>query len=150
MVVGGTFDHFHRGHKAILKKAISIGKKVVIGLVTDELAGKIKPYPVEGFEERRGKLIGFLKAMGVDQNVRILPLNDPYGISVSSKEVDCIVVSEETKERAIEINRRREKAGLKPLHVIVMEMVLADDGAPISSTRIRNGIINENGKVIGR
>ena len=35
--LGGTFDFIHEGHQLLLQTAFQVGKKVVIGLSTDEL-----------------------------------------------------------------------------------------------------------------
>ena len=37
---------------------------------------------------------------------------------------------------------------MKPLDIIVVNFVMAYDGNPISSTRIRSGEINNNGNLI--
>jgi pantetheine-phosphate adenylyltransferase len=37
---------------------------------------------------------------------------------------------------------------MNPLDIVVVSFVLAYDGTPISSTRIRKGEINKNGEVI--
>ena len=37
---------------------------------------------------------------------------------------------------------------LNPLDIVVVSFVLADDGIPISSTRIRQGKINQKGELI--
>ncbi|UCD92876.1 MAG: DUF84 family protein, partial [Methanobacteriota archaeon] len=60
---------------------------------------------------------------------------------------DAIIASEETKKTAEEINRMRMDNGLKPLDIHLTSMVLADDSCPISSSRIRSGEIDEEGKL---
>ena len=54
-------------------------------------------------------------------------------------EFDAIVVSKETEPGAHEINKIRKKNKIPYLDIIVIDMVSADDGVPISSTRIRKG-----------
>ncbi|GBC75530.1 hypothetical protein HRbin06_00848 [archaeon HR06] len=60
--------------------------------------------------------------------------------------MEAIVVSEETKERAKYLNKLRRERGLKPLKIVVVEMVKAEDGLRISSSRIRRGEIDEEGR----
>jgi len=42
VVLGGTFDHLHQGHQALLSKAFTIGNYVTIGLTTDKYVTNIK------------------------------------------------------------------------------------------------------------
>ncbi len=65
-------------------------------------------------------------------------------------ELQLIVVSEETCPVAKEINEIRKEQGLALLHIAVLTMVMAEDHTTISSTRIRAGIIDEEGRVIYR
>jgi pantetheine-phosphate adenylyltransferase len=58
-------------------------------------------------------------------------------------------VSEETEPGALEINRRRVKLGKRPLLIVVFKMILAQDGKPISSTRIRRQEVDRFGRLIG-
>ena len=82
------------------------------------------------------------------QNYQIQELNDPYGTTITDSSIDAIVVSEETEPTAFKINEIRKERGMKPIDIITIRMVLADDGKPISSTRIRKGEIDKKGTVI--
>ncbi len=135
--LGGTFDIIHEGHILLLRKAFEIGKKVYIGLSTDELVKKLgkeaKPY-----EERKKKLEDFLIRMG--WNAIIEPLNDVYGTAIK-EDFDAIIVSPETERRAIEINEIRRRSGLKELKIIKIPYLFANDGIAVSTSRIKSGEI---------
>ena len=147
VAVGGTFDEFHKGHKALLKKAFEVGNHVFIGVSSDDLVKKWgKPHKVATYEKRLDDLKSFLRRQGVLDRAEILPLHDPYGVTVSSKSLDGLVVSPETEARAYEINEKRRAKGLKPLKIIVIDMVLAEDSVSISTTRIRRKKIDRNGR----
>jgi len=138
--IGGTFDFLHPGHEALLKKAFEVGEEVFIGLSSDEFvrkSGKIaRPY-----EERLKRLKKFLSQHGWGQKAKIIPLENAYGTATHDN-YDAIVVSPETERRAREINEIRRKNGLNELKVIVVPYVLADDGIPIASSRIKSGEID--------
>jgi pantetheine-phosphate adenylyltransferase len=63
--------------------------------------------------------------------------------------VEALVASPETGKRVELANRLREKRGFPPLELVVVDWVVADDGKPISSSRIRNGEIDAEGKLVG-
>jgi pantetheine-phosphate adenylyltransferase len=77
----------------------------------------------------------------------IKPIADKYGPSIED-DFDAIIVSPETFETAKEINLRRVEKGKKPLKIIKIPFVLAEDGKPISSTRILKKEIDENGRIL--
>jgi len=151
VAVGGTFDEFHKGHRILLKKAFEVGKRVLIGLCTDDFVKRMKkPHFVACYEERLKELKDFLKEQGWLERAEITPLNDPYGVTLSEGCVNALVVSRETEPRAREINKKRKAKGLPPLHVVVIEMVPSENHAPISTTRIRHGEIDREGRLVRR
>lgn len=151
VAVGGTFDELHKGHKALLLKAFEVGEQVLIGLCTDEFAAKMnKPHPVASYEERLAELKDFLKAHGLADRAKIMPLNDVYGVTLQRGCLEALVVSRETEPTARMINEKRAKLGLKPLNIVVIDMVPAENHKPISTTRIRKGEIDREGRLLIR
>jgi len=149
VAVGGTFDEFHRGHRALLRKAFEVGERVLIGLCTDEFAERLKkPHAVATYRERLRELSGLLEKLGFLERAEILPLSDPYGPTLSSRRIEAIVVSRETEPRAHEINEKRRARGLPPLEVVAIEMVPAENHVPVSTTRIRRGEIDREGRLL--
>ena len=143
VAVGGTFDKFHDGHKKLLSTAFQIGNLVEIGVTSDAFGG-LKG-DIDSCEERMKNLNDFFSDKS---DFTIVPLEDSYGTTIYDGDFEAIVVSEETEPTAIEINDIRISKGMKPLDIVVVSFVLAYDGNPISSTRIRRGEINQNGNII--
>jgi phosphopantetheine adenylyltransferase len=102
---------------------------------------------ITSYEERSAELRQWLNAEGYEGRHVIEPLCDPYGPAITDEKLQLIVVSEETYYRAKEINEIRRKHGLQILDIAVLTMVLADDHTSISSTRIRAGIIDRDGRL---
>jgi pantetheine-phosphate adenylyltransferase len=149
VAVGGTFDEFHRGHKVLLMKAFEVGERVLIGLCSNEFVKKMgKPHTTASYEERLKELRVFLKALGLSDKAEISPLNDPYGVTVTDRCIDALVVSEETEKTAIKINQKRSEAKLPPLTIVTISMVPAENYQPISTTRIRKGEIDREGHML--
>ncbi|MFQ6087251.1 MAG: phosphopantetheine adenylyltransferase [Candidatus Bathyarchaeia archaeon] len=149
VVVGGTFDELHKGHKALLMKAFEVGDQIIVGLSTNDLARKLrKNHEVATYKERLRELNDFLREQGVLNRAKIVPLKTPYGITLSKGCAEALVVSRETEPRAKEINQKRKAKGLPPLHVVVIEMVPAENHLAISTTRIRQKEIDREGRLL--
>ncbi|MEA2089701.1 MAG: pantetheine-phosphate adenylyltransferase, partial [Thermoproteota archaeon] len=118
VAVGGTFDEFHKGHRMLLMKAFEVGKKVLIGVSSDRFAEKLgKPHMIAGYEERVEMLKSFLRTRGLLGRAEIVPLDDPYGVTLSGGCIEALVVSRETEPRAYEINEIRETKGIPHLQI---------------------------------
>lgn len=148
VVIGGTFDYFHKGHKTLIKKAFSLGK-VTIGLTSDEMANRIKRREVAPFYERKGKLVQYIRSRFDDKKIDIIQIEDKFGPTLE-KDFDHIVVSPETYETAELINKKREAKEKDPINVVQIDFVLAEDGKPISATRIAQGEIDREGNLINK
>jgi pantetheine-phosphate adenylyltransferase len=147
VAVGGTFQYFHDGHVKLIEKAFEIAEegKVYIGLTSDEMLSK--SHSVDNYEKRKNELLQCIKKMGIsDDKYEITKLNDPYGPSLED-DFDVIIVSPETYPVALKINRIRDEKRKHPLKIVYVEYVMAEDGIPISSTRIANGEIDRHGRL---
>jgi pantetheine-phosphate adenylyltransferase len=146
--VGGTFNYLHKGHKLILRKAFeSAGTdgKVFIGLSTGDLVKSKKN--IKTFETRKKKLGKYLIESGYKNNPTIVPIKNKFGLTLD-QDFDAIIISPETEKIAIQINKERISRNKKQMKIIKVPFVLAEDGKPISSTRINNKEIDENGHLL--
>lgn len=149
VVVGGTFDEFHKGHQALLMKAFEISNRVLVGLSSDDFARELrKPHEVDAYNDRLEDLKDFLEKQKVMSRAKIIPLHDSYGVTLSRGCAEAIVVSRETEPVAYEINEKRGKMGLPHLIVISIELIPAENHSSISTTRIRQGEIDREGKML--
>lgn len=149
VAVGGTFDELHKGHKALLMKAFKISERVLIGLCTDEFARKLgKPHLTAPYPERLKELKAFLSGLGLMGRAEIIPLNDPFGPTLAQSCIEALVVSKETEATAVKINESRGKAELPLLRIVTISMVPAENCTPISTTRIRKGEIDREGRLL--
>jgi len=147
--MGGTFNEIHYGHVALLLTAFTSGEHVVIGVTSDELVSKLgKQHPVKSYGERVEGLKQFLQEHGLEERSTIAKLEDPYGPPAYDGEIEALVASPFTAGRVEEINRIRVEKGLEPVKLVTCPIVLAEDGKPISSTRIAAGEITPDGRVV--
>jgi pantetheine-phosphate adenylyltransferase len=149
VAVGGTFDKFHKGHRALLMKAFELGEQVLIGLSSDEFAEKLdKPHVTAPYKQRLEELKAFLFEHDFLRRTRIITLDDVYGVTLSKGCVEALVVSKETESTAVRINEERKRRELSPLHIVVISMIPSENHVPVSTTRIRRGEIDREGHIL--
>ena len=144
VVLGGTFDHFHKGHRALIDKALEVGKKITIGLAREKLyKNKLLSSSIQSYKDREKELKKYLPP---GRDIDIVPFSLFTGGADKNRNIDAIVVSRLTYPNALKINELREANKLRPLRIVIVEDILAEDGKLLSSERIRAGEIDRNGK----
>jgi pantetheine-phosphate adenylyltransferase len=150
VAIGGTFDEIHTGHLALISKAFELGNRVIIGVTSDELASKTKGKKRirHSYQERIANLKKLIDKKFGNATYDINKLDNDYGPIITSSQIDALVVSAETAKKGNEANIIRSKNGLASLKIIAVRMVRAEDGNPISSSRIRAGEIDATGRLL--
>jgi pantetheine-phosphate adenylyltransferase len=148
IAVGGTFDHIHKGHRALINRAFEKGEKVFIGITADDFVTATGKTILHNFEFRRKQLEAYLNETFPNRNYEVTKLERSFGPAMFTSQIEAIVVSAETAPSVPAANKKRRALGLPDLNVEVVPMILADDDNRISSTRIRAGIIDTEGKLL--
>jgi pantetheine-phosphate adenylyltransferase len=150
VAVGGTFEIIHKGHRALLATAFAaaMGDEVLIGLTADHLANRSRKRMVLPYGDREWALRSYIDRAfpGLDHVIEMI--NDEFGPAVDIPDLEVLVVSENTYPTGVRLNEAREARGLAPLRLLQIQHVMADDGKPISSTRILAGEVDADGRVV--
>ena len=148
IAMGGTFDIIHKGHLTLLSNAFEISDKVIIGLTSDEFAAKKGKTLINKYEKRLENLTKIISKKFPNSFFQISKLDNDFGPAVLEKEVEALVVSDETSNQGNILNKLREEQNLPPVKVITVPMFLAKDGTRISTTRIKNSEIDADGNLL--
>ena len=148
IAMGGTFDIIHRGHLTLLSNAFKISDKVIIGLTSDEFARKKEKILNNKYDKRLENLTTSISKEFSNSFFEISKLDNDFGPAVLKKEVEALLVSDETSNQGIILNRLREENKLSPVQIIVVPMFLAKDGIRISTSRIKNSEIDVEGNLL--
>lgn len=148
VVVGGTFDRLHGAHRTLLNiSCLLANRRFLIGVCDHAmLKRKVLKELVEPYSLRTQRLQEFLQDIKPSLQVEIVPLEDPFGVSVVDPLLQCIVVSEETKRGGEAVNKKRIENGFPPL--ILHEIQLLKDAhhteteeEKISSSSLRSRLL---------
>ena len=147
VAMGGTFDVIHSGHMELLNKAFSISSKVIIGLSSDQLATKKGKNLANDYSKRLSLLKSVIEKSFPNSAYEVSKLENDFGPAVIEGSVKALVVSEETSNKGLLLNELRAERNLHPVKIVVVPMVLAEDGKSISTTRIKNSEIDGSGNL---
>lgn len=150
--LGGTFDHLHPGHKLLLTEAAHLAsEKITIGIAHDDLLkNKSLKQFIQSYSIREKSVKNYLQSV-VSENdgnnlvIDIVPINDPVGPAGTVEDLDCIVISEETKAGGAYVNKIRLERGLGELAIHEIPLIQGeskimegeDDKISSSSIRLR-------------
>ena len=142
--LGGTFEPFHAGHRAVLAAAVRGATHLFVG-ITDGPLAKRPDRPISSWDKRALEVGRVVHELGFAGELVTRQLTDAHG-PAATEAYDRIVVSPESVRNAEGINAQRAKRGLRPLEVVVVPHVLAQDLLPISATAIHARRINREGR----
>ncbi|GFP91976.1 phosphopantetheine adenylyltransferase [Phtheirospermum japonicum] len=140
VVLGGTFDRLHDGHRQFLKSAAAVARdRIVVGVCDGPMLTK-KQYSnlIEPVEHRMKNVEDYIKSVKPELAVQVEPIVDPYGPSIVDDDLEAIVVSKETYPGGLSVNKKRAEKGLSELMIEVVDLVPEESsGDKLSSTALR-------------
>ena len=142
-LIGGTFDRFHSGHMSLIQSGLSNCEKIQVWMTSDEIA-QSKDGRIKKWVERKSDLERATSSHS--SRISIHLLSDSFGPALETLRATAIICSNETMENCLEINSKRKESGLEPLELILAESVYSWTGKTISSSQIRDGLMDREGK----
>ena len=128
VAVAGTFATIHEGHRELLDMAFSLGRRVEIGLTSDEFMRRTRVGELPDYMTREKNLVDYIESKGyTNYDIWMLHQNNVY-----LQDVSTLVCSEETLQGAYELNSFN---GGK-LEIVSVPIVKDENGRKISSSTI--------------
>ena len=142
-LLGGTFDRLHDGHRALILGTSLECDHLQIHVTSDSMIANKGPL-IQDIDTRLKQIQDMLIEESINASLHVL--QDKYGPAVSLEKCSVIGCTEETLSSCEEINEIRESDGLSPLRIVKIDHTLDEGGQILSSSRIRSGIVDQNGK----
>ncbi|XP_053673226.1 bifunctional coenzyme A synthase [Anopheles nili] len=149
VVLGGTFDRLHAGHKVLLTQAVLLAtERVVVGVTDGAMIKSKKLHELILPAERRIEIVKeFLEEIDASLRYEVVPILDPFGPTATDPNMDLIVVSTETARGGAKVNELRERNGLNQLQVHTIELL--DDESTIEDKEDKISSSNQRMDLLG-
>lgn len=149
VVLGGTFDRVHNGHKMFLSDAVlRCSEKLTVGVTeVNMLSKKVLWELIEPCYTRIQNLKNFLEDIDSTLAYDIVPIKDMYGPTKDDPTFEMIVVSEETKGGGDKVNEARVQNNLNKLDVHVVQLVHDENYRSHEETKISSS--NQRIRLLG-
>ncbi len=145
IILGGTFDHFHKGHEKFLKQAFNLSKFVYCGIVKKQFQNKKFPHSIQTYKQRLKEVKNFINKNKLQSRIKIFSINNQFSDEINNPSLEAIIITKDTLKGAKLFNQKRESLGLPVLKIINITLLKDKKGLAISSTRIRKGEIDRLG-----
>lgn len=142
-LIGGTFDRFHSGHMSLIETGLSRCERIQVWITSDEIA-QSKDSQIKKWHERKSDLE--IATSIFSSRISTHLLEDDFGPALESRQATAIICSKETMSNCLEINLQRELNGLEPMEIITAPSILSSNGTAISSSQIREGLMDREGE----
>jgi len=125
VVIGGTFDRIHDGHRLLVSKSLLLANEKFTCGVADGplLEKKILTELIEPVNVRINNIIKMVEDYKPGLKHKVVALTDICGPSGTDDDLQLLVASEETKKGGNIVNKTRTLNGLQTLDIELINMV---------------------------
>ncbi|KII61486.1 Bifunctional coenzyme A synthase [Thelohanellus kitauei] len=146
VVLGGTFDRIHNGHRLLLATCCVLAQKSIsIGITSDDMVkAKFLSELIESFDTRKNNVRNYI----LDSNPKLVinfdTLQDSVGFSGTIPELDTLVTTTETMASEKIINQTRTVNHLSNLEHFILDSVITDPTSIITKNRLSSSQMRWN------
>lgn len=145
VVLGGTFDRLHLGHKILLGEGCLFAEEnLTVGVTTGEMnLKKSLPELIQLTTVRINSVVQFIETVKPQIGHSVVPITDMFGPTITDPDLQCIVVSDETKKGGEIVNQERQKKGYSELDVYVIDLVQDQCHGQFEETKISSSSLRK-------
>ncbi|XP_046994570.1 bifunctional coenzyme A synthase isoform X2 [Schistocerca americana] len=151
VVLGGTFDRLHLGHRIILSEAVlHCTKRITVGVTDTPMLQSKKLWElIAPCCKRMSSVEDFLNDVEPNLEYNVVPITDPYGPTRTDPTLQMIVVSAETYKGGLKVNDLRRENGLSQLDIHTVELLEPLCGVSHPEEELKISSSNERMRLLG-